>query len=76
MVMQNKVMKYITNIGQNTGILKASTKVQQKANIVLFVTDNQNLNSGNLRIKGRNSSVDLVGNAGPFSSSTVNFKKN
>lgn len=27
----------------------------------------QNLNSGNLRIKGLNSSLDLVGNDGPFS---------
>ena len=71
--MQNSVIKYITNIGQNTGILKASIKVQKKPIIVLLVTDSQNLNSGNLRINGRNSSVDRVGSAGPLSSSPKNF---
>lgn len=71
MVIQNNVMKYMTNIGQNTGILKASMKVQQKPISVLLVTDSQNLNSGNLLMNGRNSSVALVGNAGPFSSSPV-----
>lgn len=68
-VIQNNVMKYITRIGQNTGILKASTKVQQKAIKVLLVTDSQNLNSGNRLMNGLNSSLALVGNAGPFSSS-------
>lgn len=67
--MQNNVIKYMTKIGQNTGILKASMKVQQNPTRVLFVTDSQNLNSGNRLINGRNSSVDLVGRAGPFSSS-------
>lgn len=67
--MQNRVKKYMTNIGQNTGMLNASMKVQQKPTSVLFVTDSQNLNSGNRRINGLNSSVDLVGRAGPFSSS-------
>ena len=32
----------------------------------------QNLNSGNLRIKGLNSSLDLVGNDGPSSKIEVN----
>lgn len=59
----------MTNIGQNTGILKASMNVQQKATNVLLVTESQNLNSGNLRINGLNSSVALVGKAGPLSSS-------
>lgn len=68
-VIQNRVIKYITNIGQNTGILKASMNVQQKAISVLLVTESQNLNSGNLRINGLNSSVALVGKAGPLSSS-------
>lgn len=71
-VIQNKVMKYITSIGQNTGILNASTKVQTNAISVLLVTESQNLNSGNRLMKGRNSSVALVGRAGPFSSSPVN----
>lgn len=59
----------MTKIGQNTGILKASIKVQKKAMIVLFVTDSQNLNSGSRRMNGLNSSVALVGRAGPLSSS-------
>lgn len=69
MVIQNSVIKYITKIGQNTGILNASINVQMKATIVLFVTESQNLNSGNLLINGRNSSLALVGKAGPLSSS-------
>lgn len=73
-VIQNRVIKYITNIGQNTGILKASMNVQQKAISVLLVTDSQNLNSGNLRINGLNSSVALVGKAGPLSSSPKTYK--
>lgn len=66
-------MKYITKIGQNTGILKASMKVQQNPIIVLFVTESQNLNSGNLLMNGLNSSVALVGKAGPLSSSPGNI---
>lgn len=73
MVRQNKVMKYITSIGQNTGILKASINVQKKPINVLLVTDNQNLNSGSLLMNGLNSSDALVGRAGPFSSSAVIF---
>ena len=30
-VMQKRVMKYMTRIGQNTGMLKTWKKVQQKA---------------------------------------------
>lgn len=70
--MQNSVIKYITNMGQNTGILKASINVQAIAIRVLFVTESQNLNSGNLRMKGLNSSLARVGSAGPFSSSAEN----
>lgn len=58
-------MKYITNIGQNTGILKKSKKVHIIAKIVDFITEYQNLNSGNLLINGLNSSLALVGNSGP-----------
>ena len=47
-VMQNKVMKYMTRIGQNTGMLKKSKKVHTKAITVAFVAEYQNLNSGNL----------------------------
>lgn len=65
--MHNNVKKYITKIGQNTGILKQSKKVQINAITVLFDTEYQNLNSGSLRINGRNSSF-VVGSSGPFSS--------
>ena len=69
MVMQNSVIKYMTRIGQNTGMLKNSKKVQKKAMTVAFVAEYQNLNSGNLRMNGRNSSSCLVGNSRPSSSS-------
>lgn len=62
----------MTKIGQNTGILKASIKVQQIATRVLLETESQNLNSGNLRMNGLNSSVARVGRAGPLSSSPAN----
>lgn len=63
--MQNSVMKYMTSMGQNTGILKQSNIVHIIAITVDFITEYQNLNSGNLLINGLNSSFDLVGNSGP-----------
>ena len=62
-------MKYITSIGQNTGILKKSNIVQIKPITVDLHTEYQNLNSGNRRMNGLNSSFDLVGNCGPSVSS-------
>ena len=70
MVIQKRVMKYITRIGQNTGILKNSKKVQAKAIVVALVAEYQNLNSGSLRMKGLNSSLLDVGRAGPSSSAS------
>lgn len=70
-VIQNNVIKYITNIGQNTGILKHSKNVQNKPINVLFVTEYQNLNSGKRLMNGRNSSFALVGNSGPLSSAKL-----
>lgn len=67
-VMQNSVMKYMTKIGQNTGILKHSKNVQIKAIIVLLLTEYQNLNSGSRLMNGLNSSFARVGNSGPSSS--------
>lgn len=55
-------------MGQKTGMLKQSKNVQIKPISVLLVTEYQNLNSGNLLIKGLNSSLALVGNSGPLSS--------
>lgn len=67
-VIQNSVIKYMTRIGQKTGILKQSKNVQINPISVLFVTEYQNLNSGNLLMNGLNSSLALVGNSGPLSS--------
>ena len=50
-VIQNRVMKYMTRMGQKTGMLKKSKNVQTKAMTVAFVAEYQNLNSGNLNIK-------------------------
>ena len=50
-VMQNNVMKYMTRIGQNTGMLKKSKNVHTKAMTVAFVAEYQNLNSGSLNRK-------------------------
>merc|ERR1712178_454364 len=68
MVIVNKIMKYITKMGQNTGIFSASKNVQNMAMDTALVALYQNLNSGNLRINGLNSSEFLVGNEGPSSS--------
>lgn len=66
--MQKSVKKYITRIGQNTGMLKQSKNVHIMAMTVDLLTEYQNLNSGKRRIKGRNSSFARVGNSGPPSS--------
>jgi hypothetical protein len=39
MVMTNKMIKYITSIGQNTGILNASKNVQNVATTTAFVPE-------------------------------------
>lgn len=62
-------MKYITRMGQKTGTLKTSKNVQMMAIVVDFVMAYQNLNSGSRRMKGLNSSLLRVGNAGPSGSS-------
>lgn len=67
-VMQKSVIKYMTKMGQKTGILKQSKNVHINPIMVLFVTAYQNLNSGSLRTNGRNSSFALKGSSGPFSS--------
>lgn len=55
----------MTSMGQNTGTLKTSKNVQNNPIVVDFVMAYQNLNSGNRRINGRNSSLLLVGSSGP-----------
>ena len=70
-MIQNNVMKYMTKIGQKTGMLKNSKKVQPKAITVALVAEYQNLNSGSRRIKGRNSSLCFVGSSRPSPSSSA-----
>ena len=72
-VMQNNVMKYMTRIGQNTGMLKKSKNVHTKAMTVAFVAEYQNLNSGKRLMKGLNSSFCFVGSSSPSSSSASNW---
>ena len=60
-------MKYKTNIGQNTGMLKIPKNVQNMAIRIDFVPEYQNLNSGNRLINGRNSWELFVGKLGPSS---------
>lgn len=55
-------------MGQNTGTSKNWKNVKNIDNNVDFTTEYQNLNSGNRRINGRNSSFALVGKDGPESS--------
>lgn len=74
-VMQKSVMKYMTRMGQNTGTLKTSKNVHISAIEVDFVIAYQNLNSGNLRMNGRNSSLLLVGSAGPSGSSAKMIRR-
>lgn len=61
LVKLNRIMKYTTNTGQNTGTLNISNQVARKPSTIARVLECQNLNSGNRRIKGRNSSSCFVG---------------
>lgn len=60
----------MTRMGQNTGTLNTSKNEQNMAMVVDLVIAYQNLNSGNRRMKGLNSSLLLVGSSGPSASST------
>ena len=68
MVTPNSTKKYMTSMGQKTGTLKNAKKVANMANPMALVPLCQNLNSGSLRINGRNSSFVFVGSLGPSSS--------
>lgn len=72
--MQNKVMKYMTRMGQNTGMLKHSNIVHTMPMTVDLVTEYQNLNSGSRLMKGLNSSLLLVGSSGPSSATNCGTK--
>lgn len=64
-VIHINVIKYITSIGQKTGILNRSNIVSTREMTVDLHTEYQNLNSGNRLMNGLNSSFDLVGSCGP-----------
>ena len=63
------MIKYITSMGQKTGTLKTLKNVQNIAMKIALVPEYQNLNSGNLLMKGRNSSALFNGKLGPSSKS-------
>lgn len=62
-------IKYTSNIGQKTGISNTENIDRNRDNKVALVPEYQNLYSGNLLMKGLNSSLTLVGNVGPESES-------
>mmetsp|Transcript_3591 Transcript_3591/g.4747 ORF Transcript_3591/g.4747 Transcript_3591/m.4747 type:complete len:88 (-) Transcript_3591:315-578(-) len=70
--MKNNTPKYITKIGQNTGMSKTEKKVMTNDVAVPLKHANQNLNSGTFLVKGLNSapSFALVGNEGPSDGSS------
>jgi hypothetical protein len=48
----NNIIKYINNIGQNTGTSNTGKKVMEKETSKLFADFTQNLNSGSFRTNG------------------------
>ena len=70
-VMKKSTQKYMTKIGQKTGTSKIGKNVMKKLVPVPLVQVNQNLNSGNLLVKGLYSSCEEVGRDGPSSYSAV-----
>jgi hypothetical protein len=67
--MKNSTKKYISRIGQKTGMSKIEKKVMTMHIAVPLAHANQNLNSGSLRVNGLNSFPSLadVGRDGPDS---------
>jgi hypothetical protein len=67
--MKNKTKKYISRMGQKTGMSKTEKKVMTIDVAVPLVQANQNLNSGSRRANGLNSfpSFSVVGRPGPLS---------
>mmetsp|Transcript_22642 Transcript_22642/g.33146 ORF Transcript_22642/g.33146 Transcript_22642/m.33146 type:complete len:95 (-) Transcript_22642:340-624(-) len=63
-VMKNKTQKYITKMGQKTGTSNIGKKVIKNDVVVPRKQTSQNLNSGNLLVKGLYSSELVVGNVG------------
>lgn len=72
MVKANKMTKYIKRIGQKTGMSKNEKRVQNKPIQREVMALYQNLNSGNLRTNGRNSSIKGLEPCGKKSPSSAN----
>ena len=70
-VRKKSAQKYMSRIGQKTGMLKTEKKVRKKATQNAFVSEYQNLNSGSLRMNGRNSSSRDVGSTLPSVSGSI-----
>ena len=64
--MKNRTKKYMSKIGQKTGISKTGKKVMNMQVVVPRAQAIQNLNSGSRRANGRYSlpSLSVVGNPG------------
>jgi len=77
-VMKNSTKKYISNIGQNTGISNIEKKVIRMLVAVPRVQASQNLNSGSRRVNGRNSFPSFAdeGRVGPSSAGSSRGDKN
>lgn len=76
-VMKNKTKKYISKIGQNTGMSNTEKNVMNIEVNVPLVHASQNLNSGRRRANGRYSlpSLSVVGKPGPLSLGSSNGDK-
>lgn len=74
LVRKKSIIQYMTRTGQKTGMLKISKKVQKKEMVMARVAQYQNLNSGSRRIKGLNSSSDLVGRV-PTAPSSISLSR-
>ena len=75
--MKNRMKKYISKMGQKTGISKTGKKVMNMHVAVPREQANQNLNSGSRRVNGRYSlpSLSVVGSPGPSLGSSNGDRK-
>lgn len=74
LVKTKRIIQYMTKMGQKTGMLKNSKKVQKKEMATALVAQYQNLNSGRRRMKGLNSSSCFVGRV-PTEPSSISWSR-
>ena len=72
-VTKNSAQKYTSRIGQKTGTSNSGNSVATSEAATERALAHQNLNSGSLRWKGRNSSERWEGRVGPSSSGSICF---